>query len=327
MEAPETLPLNLPTLPPVANDLLRRLRWRSHPRGPVRVESSGVKPDPLLQAGRTLREAREACGLGLRQLAQETRISTAVIEALERGWRDRLPEAAYLRTMLRLLEEHLDLPAGSLRGALPEPTGRPGRNGRDPLVLRFTPGSIDVFTSWQGTLLYGVLTLALVYGLNLQQRRLAERGLHTIAPLPASATDPQRQATASAEERMLRLHPGLRPLDQAAEGVALARLRRESRSRDADLSLGQLELRLERPTRIGLRSERGGESRFEVEAGTLRLPVLPPFRLRLDPAPAASGAVLWRNEPLQPLPRHEGAGATAATEYLYPPDAAAGPRR
>jgi hypothetical protein len=228
--------------------------------------------------------------------------------------------------MLRLLEEHLELPAGSLRGALPEPTGRPGPNGREPLLLRFTPGSIDVFTSWQGTLLYALLTLGLIYGLNLQQRRLAERGLHTIAPLPPTAADPQRQATASAEARMLRLHPGLRPLAQAAEGVALDRLRQESRSGDADLSLGWLELRLEQPTAIVLRSEAGGESRFEVEAGTLRLPVLPPFRLRLDPAPPSGGAVLWRNGPLEPLPRQEGTGGTAS-DYLYPPSAAPGPRR
>ncbi len=264
--------------------------------------------------------------MGLRQLAQETRISTAVIEALERGWRDRLPEAAYLRSMLRLLEDHLDLPAGSLRGALPEPTGRPGPNGRDSLVLRFTPGSIDVFTSWQGTLLYGLLTLGLIYGLNLQQRRLAERGLNTTAPLPPSSENPQRQATASAEARMLKHHPGLLPLEQAAEGVALARLRQESRSGDADLSLGWLALRLERPTRIVLRSEVGGESRFEVEAGTVRLPVLPPFRLRLDPAPTESGAVQWRNEILPPLPRQEGSDGMAS-DYLYPPAAAPGPRR
>jgi transcriptional regulator with XRE-family HTH domain len=326
MVVPGILPLNLPTLPPVANDLLRRLRWRSQSRGPKHPEASGTKPDPLLQAGRTLREAREAHGLGLRQLAQETRISTAVIEALERGWRDRLPEAAYLPTMLRLLEEHLDLPAGSLRGALPEPTGRPGPNGRQTLVLRFTPGSIDVFTSWQGTLLYGLLTLGLIYGLNLQQRRLADRGLQTVAPLPPASAEPRRQASASAAERMLRVHPGLRPLERAAEGVALGRLRQENRDGDVDLSLGWLELRLERPTRILLRSEAGGESRFEVEAGSLRLPVLPPFRLRLDPPPAASGAVLWRNETLQPLPDRQDPGGTAPV-YLYPPAAAAGPRR
>ena len=326
MGGPGIPPLNRPTLPPVATDLLRRLRWRPPAGGPGRVESAGAKPDPLLQAGRTLREGREARGLGLRQLAQETRISTPVIEALERGWRDRLPEAAYLRTMLRLLEEHLDLPAGSLRGALPEPTDRPGLHGRESLVLRFTPGSIDVFTSWQGTLLYGLLTLGLIYGLNLQQRRLAERGLHTTAPLPPSPADPRGQATASAEERMLRLHPGLRPLEQAAAGVALARLRQESPAGDVDLSLGRLELRLERPTRIELRSEADGESRFAVEAGTLRLPVLPPFRLRLDPPPAAGGTVLWRGQPLEPSPGGERSGGSEGMDYRYPPAAAAGPR-
>ena len=45
--------------------------------------------DPLLAVGRRLRQEREARGLNLRQLALETRISTPVLEALERGWRDR----------------------------------------------------------------------------------------------------------------------------------------------------------------------------------------------------------------------------------------------
>ena len=41
-----------------------------------------------------MKQRREAGGLTLRELALETRITTPVIEALERGWSDRLPEGA-----------------------------------------------------------------------------------------------------------------------------------------------------------------------------------------------------------------------------------------
>ena len=44
--------------------------------------------DPLLEVGRRLKSEREARGLNLRQMALETKISTPVLEALERGWRD-----------------------------------------------------------------------------------------------------------------------------------------------------------------------------------------------------------------------------------------------
>jgi hypothetical protein len=169
----------------------------------------GLEPplDPLLTAGRRLREAREAAGLGLRQLAQETRISTPVLEALERGWRDRLPEAA--------------LPPERLRFHGPR---------REPLLRRFTPGSIDVFTTWQGTLLYGLLTLLLIYGLNLQQRRLALQGLLSPQPLPPMT--PAAEKAASAEDSdasLLQAYPELRPLRRAADGQALQKLREEKR--------------------------------------------------------------------------------------------------
>jgi transcriptional regulator with XRE-family HTH domain len=212
-------PLSRIAAPPLLARLSRL--WR---RGqPAASPSAAGEPsaDPLLAAGQLLREARERRGLGLRQLAQETRISTPVLEALERGWRDRLPESAYLRTMLPLIERHLDLEPASLQRLLPsEPL--PGQTlRRSSLLRRFTPGSIDVFTTWQGTLLYGLLTLGLIYALNLQQQRLASAGWRAVAPLPAA---PQPANT----NQLLETYPELRPLDQAGEGQALRLWRRAS---------------------------------------------------------------------------------------------------
>ena len=103
--------------------------------------------DPLLDVGRRLKSARESRGLNLRQMALETKISTPVLEALERGWRDRLPEGAYLKSMLPLLEQYLNLPSGSFAGALPAESESATTHR---LVQRFSPGSIDVFSTWQG---------------------------------------------------------------------------------------------------------------------------------------------------------------------------------
>ena len=71
--------------------------------------------------GLLLRRRREELGLSLRDLANETRITTPVIEALERGWRDRLPERAYLASMLPQIERRLALPGGCLDPLLPPP--------------------------------------------------------------------------------------------------------------------------------------------------------------------------------------------------------------
>jgi len=322
--------LSLPPLPPPATTVLQRLRRQLGRNGKGVAAASSEPVDPLLAAGRSLREARESRGLGLRQLAQETRISTAVLEALERGWRDRLPEPAYLRTMLVLLERRLDLPPGSLEGALPAEQERPHGPRRESLLRRFTPGSIDVFTTWQGTVLYGLLSLALLYGLNRQQRHLVEQGLFSTRPVPPLGSGAGPAAGAGADGALLQAHPALRPLERAAAGQALQRLRQESGRRRPDLSLGLLRMSLERPTRVELRTPRGGDTTLEAIRGELALPVLPPFRLRLAPAPGA-GAVLWNGTVLAPASRsdegQEGSGAEGGASYRDPPTARAAAAR
>lgn len=298
MWAPARALLKLPPLPRSVAQLARHARRLAARRG---AEGPSAAPavvlDPLQEAGRQLRLAREQRGLGLRQLATETRISTAVLEALEKGWRDRLPEPTYLRTMLPLLERHLGLPSASLLGALPaSPSRFEAAPSRQPLLRRFTPGSIEVFTTWQGTLLYGVLTLLLVHLLNLQQFRLAERGLLSSRPLPVSA-DPLTAGRTPPEQALRQAFPDLEPIRQAAGGLGLQQWRREAATPPQDLSMGVLRLTTNQPTRVEIQSQAEGASRLEGIEGTLSLPLLPPFALRLTPAPQA-GSVLWRGKAL-----------------------------
>jgi len=293
--------------------LARRLRQQlgTNP-APVGSPAPPVEAgqDPLLAAGRCLRSSREERGLSLRQLAMETRVSTAVLEALERGWRERLPEAAYLRTMLPLLEQHLQLPANSLAGALPPQWQRQQGPRRQPLVRRFTPGSIDVFTSWQGTLLYGGLTLLLIYALNLQQQRLARQGLLNGGPISASAVAEPARAAGGA---LLRAYPDLRPLRRAAQGQGLSQLRQEGRPGGRALPEGRLSLELPNAASLELRSAGGEPTRLAQVSGQLELPVRPPFELQLSPA-AAGARVSWNGTPL---------AASGDGRFRYPPAAAA----
>jgi transcriptional regulator with XRE-family HTH domain len=267
-----------------------------------------------------LRQQREAQGLSLRQLAIETRVSTPVLEALERGWRERLPEAAYLRTMLPLLEQHLNLSAGALDGALPDrpEMAQHGDSGRQALLARFTPGSIDVFTTWQGTVLYGGLALALIYGVNLQQRQLAAENLLTLRPIQPLPVGEQQAPDPSTE--LLQAYPDLRPLQQAAQGVARQRLQGGGLERRP--AAGVLQLKLGQPTRISLDSETGVKTELNGATGELVLQLRPPLRLSLNPVPP-QGAVLWDGQPLTPEPGGDG-------RYRLPPATASeapAPRR
>ena len=255
--------------------------------------------DGLKAAGERLRQAREAQGLNLRQLALATRISSPVIEALERGWRDRLPEATYLRTMLPLLEAQLGLPAGCLDGALPSRDPQPADRSRG-LVLRFTPGSIDVFTTWQGTWLYAGLCLALLYGVNLQQQQLASAGLlalHPVSPLPPSSPKPK---ASGAKAQLERDYPNLRPLDLAAKGQAL-RLLSASPASQVPSETGQLLIRLDQPSAVSLQDSKGLRTNLQAGKGELVLPLTSPFRLSIDPPPKGAFAVEWNGALLAPL--------------------------
>ncbi len=60
--------------------------WRRRSRSSQEVAPDGLTRDEQLrELGQMLMQRREAEGLTLRQLAQETRITTPVLEALERG--------------------------------------------------------------------------------------------------------------------------------------------------------------------------------------------------------------------------------------------------
>jgi transcriptional regulator with XRE-family HTH domain len=217
-------------LSPTATPLRARLSrlWRRDQRRATALPTGEPPADSLLLAGQVLRQAREARGLGLRQLALETRISTPVLEALERGWRDRLPEPAYLRTMLPLIERHLELEPDSLQKLLPQGPLPGQRLRQGNLLRRFTPGSIDVFTTWQGTLLYGVLTLGLIYALNLQQQWLASNGWRAVAPLPVAPGPADQPQPNGGTELLLEVYPELGGLERARRGQALRLWRRAS---------------------------------------------------------------------------------------------------
>ena len=64
-----------------------------------------------------------------------------MLEALERGWQDRLPEAAYLVAMLQRLETYLDLPSNSLSVSLPSASSLRPDHPRRCEPGRFGPSS------------------------------------------------------------------------------------------------------------------------------------------------------------------------------------------
>jgi len=72
------------------------------------------RPDPASATGAYLRWLRERAGMSIRQIAEHTKISPFVLEALEAERFQRLPSAVYVRGYIREIARCLDLcdPAG-----------------------------------------------------------------------------------------------------------------------------------------------------------------------------------------------------------------------
>lgn len=284
---------------------------RLWPRRGASPATSGLSQDtndplqPLQQAGQLLRERREERGLTMRDLSREIRITTPVLEALERGWSDRLPEAAYLGTMLERLERHLDLPPDSLHGALPE-TKLAHRKGQANANRRFTLGSIDIVSTWQGGVVYGVVMLGTLMALNQQQRYLAQRNSHQLEPIPPTAEDLQ---ISNPQPAALAGIPGIRPLDDARREPLTQWLpkRPSSPSQSIDAAggvnpsaspaIGLLQLNLSQPSAIRLSSAGGDRSELNGSQGQLTLQLQPPVSLTLQPPPLEEDQVLWNGQP------------------------------
>ena len=265
-------------------------RWRLKRASETSATDLSQNVEPLIEAGLRLRQHREQRGLSLRDLSKEVRITTPVLEALERGWSDRLPEPAYLVAMLQRLEEYLQLESGSLNGALPEGCFQkqlPGEQRR----TRFTLGSIDIFTTWQGSLVYIAVITASLLALNQQQRQLAIDNTKSFMPVPLNL---QQDSDALLQD--------LRPVAELRSGLPEDVVATLSGSQPLQ---GVLEVTLTQPSTLTLSSEGGDRSSLKGATGTLTLQLLPPLELRVQPAPAVGG-VRWDGVPLNAMNNQPG---------------------
>ena len=250
--------------------------------------------------GVMLRQRREELGLSLRDLANETRITTPVIEALERGWRDRLPERAYLASMLPQIERRLALPAGCLDPLLPQPVllqRGPAKSG----LRRFTLGNIDVFTTWQGTVVYAVVIAFSLLGINRQQQDLALRNSLSLEPVRADVEAINRRPNLAGSDQRI---AALRPLEQVQQRTPQEWL--ELVRGALSQTQGVLEVVVAEPRELQLSSGGGDRVQFTATVGGLTLQLQAPIELRLDPPAGDGDQVLWNGEPLQVDPQRPG---------------------
>ena len=258
-----------------------------------------------------LMQRREAEGLTLRELAQETRITTPVIEALERGWSDRLPERAYLASMLPQLERRLALTPGVLQPVLPPAVIR--QRQVNLTQRRFTLGSIDVFTTWQGSVVYAVLIGISLLMINRQQQNLALRNSQSLEPVRADLSGLDQTTSLPSNDPDLK---ALRPLDLARQRQPMDWLNAGGRP---PLSRpGVLSLKLTQPRQLQLASGGGDRLQLQLEAGTVTLQLLAPVQVVIKPPPEKADQLLWNGQVLKADKTRPGTYRVEATRAAAP---------
>jgi hypothetical protein len=249
-----------------------------------------------------IRERREHLGLTLRDLATQIRITTPVLEALERGWIDRLPERAYLASMLPQIERRLELPSGCLEPVLPVPVSQ---SRLKPVhgFGRFTLGSIDVFTTWQGSVVYGLVMLLSLVAINRKQQILARQNSFALEPVRANLRV-IASAPVTSESEISSSLEGLRPLEQARQRLPQDWLNGVATS--VNPNDGVLQLLFKEPSQLKIDSEGGDRVQLAAGEGQLTLRLRAPIDLTMTPPPEEIQQVMWNGVPLKQVPKRVG---------------------
>ena len=125
---------------------------------------------------------RKKLGLSLEEISIRTKISRNVLIAIENGWEKYLPEKTYLISMLKRLEDELDLEFNSLNGILVQ------KNTETSLPkLNFNFINIDFLNSWIGSLIYFIFMILSILALNSQQKYLLK--INSISTEPVLMDD------------------------------------------------------------------------------------------------------------------------------------------
>ncbi len=145
----------------------------------VGKENTLEEENLFFESFKCIKNQRLSIGLSRAQLSQKTKISVAVIEAIENGWTKNLPEKTFLRPMLEVLENELNLKGNSLQKII---SISPIKEDIDSIDYA-KPLKANLFSKSQGIIIYTLFMLLSIFILNKYQLILSKNNLKTIAPI------------------------------------------------------------------------------------------------------------------------------------------------
>ncbi len=266
--------------------------WDSLNSNKTQEVSNSNSEESSIEAGKILKARREKYGLSRNELAKKTMITTSVLEAIENGWLNKLPEKAYLPSMLSRLEEKLDLPLGSLNGILNNKL----MSTDSQILPTFTPGNIDLFSTWQGSIVYCIAIIGSLFALNHQQRNIAYQNQQSLRPIsPRQSTD---QSTSEISKGLLGspLNNEINSKDKIGKYKTL---------RNTFLGKfinpkkpGWLIMEISNPSNLLIKSGQDVQAKIGNVKGSIRMRLIPPVLIKSDPPLASKDKIKWKGKEL-----------------------------
>ena len=253
----------------------------------------------FLESSYLLKKRRKELGISRIQLEERTKITTSVLEAIENGWPDKLPEPAYLASMLIILENELGLKRNALDGILLGNKSKEQEKEFQSLAI----GNIDLLRSWEGGLLYFILIISSIFGLNHQQISISRRNANTVEPMIA-----QNESIRLKKEIPQRSDQAFQA-NELIEDISKPRVNWFT-SLFPDFqrknSNGILEIRLLQKSNLTIFGKNKYQASFNNIKGSLKLRLLSPITIKIDPQPTQNDQIIWEGKNYFPESRENG---------------------
>ena len=151
----------------------------------------------FIEFAQKIKNQRISIGITKSDLSRKTRISVAVIEAIENGWMDNLPEITYLAPMLEILEKELKLDKQSLTKLIKS------KSPKEDIHLSNHDKSLStqLFSSSQGITIYILFILLSIFLLNKYQLILSINNYQTITPILYNTIDLNEEINKSLDSK------------------------------------------------------------------------------------------------------------------------------
>ena len=226
-----------------------------------------------------LRNRRYELGYSKNDLSRKTRITRSVIDAIEKLQYERLPESAYLKSMLISIENVLLLKRSSLFSILDYQIAQRKYKKKQGFGFR----NLDLINTSQGAFIYFLLLITSIFILNRQQIKLAKENSITYKPIDIyffNSTEKETIGLNSEESGNI-----IRNLQ-----VNFLKLFKN------DNKEHWLILKVQERSSIKISSKNNGITELDDVKGDIRIKLINPVLLKITPPLSNKDIIIWRNK-------------------------------